>query len=118
MLNAIYFFFLKNKPTAIFTFNDYVVLDAVQATKKLKLKINRDISFVSYVNIPISNYSAHPPLASGEQFSYQQAQKDMETMFDLLTKKQPENGNVTFYKIKTERQLVSHTNIKLQAKTK
>jgi LacI family transcriptional regulator len=39
---------LKNRPTAIIAFNDYVVLDAVQAAKKMKLKINKDISFVSY----------------------------------------------------------------------
>src|SRR5674476_478731 len=68
---------LKNKPTAIIAFNDYVVLDAVQAAKKMKLKINKDISFVSYANLPISNYSAHPPLASVEPFSYQQGHKAM-----------------------------------------
>jgi len=102
---------LKNKPTAIIAFNDYVVLDAVQAAKKMKLKINKDISFVSYANLPISNYSAHPPLASVEQFSYQQGHKAMEIMLDLLTKDKTENENVTFYKIILEPQLVLHTKI-------
>lgn len=102
---------LKNKPTAIIAFNDYVLLDAVQAAKKLKLKINKDISFVSYANLPISNYSAYPPLASVEQFSYQQGQKAMEIMLDLLAKDKSENENVTFYKIILEPQLAIHTKV-------
>ncbi len=102
---------LKNKPTAIIAFNDYVLLDAVQAAKKLKLKINKDISFVSYANLPISNYSAYPPLASVEQFSYQQGQKSMEIMLDLLAKDKTENENVTFYKIILEPQLAIHTKV-------
>jgi LacI family transcriptional regulator len=102
---------LKNKPTAIIAFNDYVLLDAVQAAKKLKLKINKDISFVSYANLPISNYSAHPPLASVEQYSYQQGQKAMEIMLDLLSKSETENENVTYYKIILEPQLVVHTKL-------
>ncbi len=102
---------LKTKPTAIIAFNDYVLLDAVQAAKKLKLKINKDISFVSYANLPISNYSAHPPLASVEQYAYQQGQKAMEIMLDLLSKDKTENGNVTYYKIILEPQLVVHTKL-------
>lgn len=102
---------LKNKPTAIIAFNDYVLLDAVQAAKNLKLKINKDISFVSYANLPISNYSAYPPLASVEQFSYQQGQKAMEIMLDLLSKNKTENENHTFYKIILEPQLVIHTDL-------
>ena len=101
---------LKNRPTAIIAFNDYVVLDAVQAAKKMKLKINKDISFVSYANLPISNYTAFPPLASVEQFSYQQGQKAMEIMLDLLVKDTTENENLIFYKIILEPQLVLHGN--------
>jgi LacI family transcriptional regulator, repressor for deo operon, udp, cdd, tsx, nupC, and nupG len=102
---------LKNKPTAIIAFNDYVVLDAVFAAKRLKLKINKDISFVSYANLPISNYTAHPPLASVEQFAYQQGHKAVDIMIDLLTKSKTDNENVTFYKIILEPQLVLHTNL-------
>lgn len=101
---------LKNKPTAIIAFNDYVLLDAVQAVKKLQLQINKDVCFVSYANLPISNYSAHPPLASVEQFSYQQGNKAMEIMLDLLTKEIIENENSTFYKIILEPQLIIHNN--------
>ena len=54
----------KRRPTAIVTFNDYVALDAVKQAQKMKLKINKDIYFVSYANHPLSNYTAYPPLAS------------------------------------------------------
>jgi len=101
---------LKNKPTAIIAFNDYVLLDAVQAAKKMKLKINKDVSFVSYANLPISNYSAHPPLASVEQFAYQQGNKAMDIMLDLLSKNKTDNESNTFYKIILEPQLVIHVN--------
>lgn len=101
----------KRKPTAVVTFNDYVALDAVQQAKKMKLKINKDICFVSYANLPLSNYTAYPPLASVEQFPYQQGQKATETLIELLQKKdngEPENNNATYYKIILESQLVVH----------
>ncbi|MEP6627547.1 MAG: LacI family DNA-binding transcriptional regulator, partial [Ginsengibacter sp.] len=43
---------LKHPPTAIVTINDYVALDAIQFARKLKLKINKDVCFVSYANLP------------------------------------------------------------------
>lgn len=101
----------KRKPTAIVTFNDYVAMDAVQQAQKMKLKINKEICFVSYANLPISNYTAFPPLASVEQFPYQQGQKATETLIGLLQQKSnagAENGNTTYYKIILESQLVVH----------
>ena len=101
----------KRKPTAIVTFNDYVALDAVQQAQKMNLKINKDICFVSYANLPFSNYAAFPPMASVEQFPYQQGQKATETLMELLQQKSKEktdNPNTTFYKIILESQLVIH----------
>jgi LacI family transcriptional regulator, repressor for deo operon, udp, cdd, tsx, nupC, and nupG len=101
----------KRRPTAIVAFNDYVALDAVQQARKMKFKINKDICFVSYANLPISNYTAFPPLASVEQFPYQQGQKATETLIDLLQQKSngdAENGNATYYKIILESQLMVH----------
>lgn len=101
----------KRKPTAIVTFNDYVAMDAVQQARKMKLKINKDICFVSYANLPISHYTAFPPMASVEQFPYQQGQKATETLIDLLQQKtnaENETINTTYYKIILESQLVVH----------
>jgi LacI family transcriptional regulator, repressor for deo operon, udp, cdd, tsx, nupC, and nupG len=101
----------KRRPTAIVAFNDYVALDAVQQAQKMKFKINKDVCFVSYANLPISNYTAFPPLASVEQFPYQQGQKATETLIDLLTQKSngdAENSNMVYYKIILESQLIVH----------
>jgi LacI family transcriptional regulator len=99
---------LKRKPTAIVAFNDYVALDATQQARKMKFRINKDICFVSYANLPISKYAAYPPLASVEQFPYQQGQKATETLIDLLQKTNGELGNMTYYKIILGSQLVIH----------
>ena len=81
---------LKQPPTAVLTINDYVALDAIQFARKSKLKINKDISFVSYANLPITNYLEFPPLASVEQFPYQQAKKAAEILFSSIQKPKSE----------------------------
>ena len=100
---------LKTKPTAIITFNDYVMLDVVKAVNKSKS--SKKISFVSYANLPISHYSANPPLASVEQFSYQQGQKAMEIILDILKNEKNASEETIFYKIIIEPKLVLHTKL-------
>ncbi len=100
---------LKQPPTAIVTINDYVALDAIKYARKIKLKINKDISFVSYANLPITNYLEFPPLASVEQYPYEQAKKAAEILFDLLTPGNELKEKKTDYKnILIEGQLVIH----------
>ncbi|MDB5279219.1 MAG: LacI family transcriptional regulator [Ferruginibacter sp.] len=99
----------KRKPTAIVTFNDYVALDAIQYAQKRKRKINKDVCFVSFANLPISSYSAYPPLASVEQYPYIQGQKATEILLELMNKNKDESGqNEVYYKIIVESQLVLH----------
>jgi DNA-binding LacI/PurR family transcriptional regulator len=78
---------LKNRPTAVIAFNDYVALEATRYTRKQGLKINKDISFVSYANLPITSYLDDPPLASVEQFPYQQAEKATAILIELIQSK-------------------------------
>ena len=78
---------LEVRPTAVIAFNDYVALDAIQFAKKEKVKINKDISFVSFANLPVCNYMDNPPLASVEQFPYQQGQKAVEILLQLIDAK-------------------------------
>ena len=78
---------LKNRPTAIIAFNDYVALDAIQYTRTQGLEINKDIFFVSYANLPITSYMDYPPLASVEQFPYEQAEKATEILLKLIQAK-------------------------------
>lgn len=79
---------LKNPPTAIITFNDYVHMDAVQFAQKQNILVNKDIVFVSYANLPITSYTAFPPLASIEQYPYGQGEKAMQLMIKILLEKQ------------------------------
>ncbi|MHA4843828.1 LacI family DNA-binding transcriptional regulator [Flavitalea antarctica] len=83
---------LKNPPTAVITFNDYVHMDAVQYAERQGIKVNKDIVFVSYANLPITSYTAYPPLASLEQYPLKQGQKAMELMINLLTDREGKNN--------------------------
>jgi LacI family repressor for deo operon, udp, cdd, tsx, nupC, and nupG len=77
----------KDRPTAVIAFNDYVALEAIKFTREQGLKINEDISFVSYANLPITTYLEQGLLASVEQFPYEQAEKATEILFTILDEK-------------------------------
>ena len=98
---------LKNRPTAILAFNDNVALDTIQYAKKKKLKINKDISVVSYANWPIISYLDFPPVASVEQFPYEQGSRAAELLFKLLNSKSSE-GALPFENIVLKSELIVH----------
>jgi DNA-binding LacI/PurR family transcriptional regulator len=77
----------KSPPTSIVAFNDYVALDAMQYLRSRKIKINKDISFVSFAHLPICSYLDNPPLASVEQFPYEQGYRAMEMLLSLINSK-------------------------------
>jgi DNA-binding LacI/PurR family transcriptional regulator len=87
---------LRKRPTAIIAFNDYVAFDAIEYAKNQKIKINKDIAFVSYANVPISHYMDHPPLASIEQFPYEQGCRAAELLISLIdnTSENPPYQNI------------------------
>ncbi len=78
---------LKNPPSAVIAFNDYIALDAIKFCRSRGLKINKDIFFVSYANLPITSYLDEPPLASVEQFPYEQAAKATDMLLQIIAKK-------------------------------
>ncbi len=97
----------KRKPTAIVTFNDYIALFAIKHARDLNLKINGDIEFVSYANLPLIGYLEDISMASVEQFPYLQGQKATDILLDLLARK--DNGiedQAAYYKIIIESQLI------------
>lgn len=97
---------LAGRPTAIITFNDYVALDVIHYCKRQKIKINKDISFVSFANEAICNYMDHPPMASVEQFPYQQGKKATEMLLHILEKSNPESEKKTFSNLLLPSQLI------------
>ncbi|HEX2848233.1 MAG TPA: LacI family DNA-binding transcriptional regulator [Chitinophagaceae bacterium] len=81
---------LKERPTAIIAFNDYITLDAIKFSRELGLKINKDIFFVSYANLPVTSYLDDPPLASVEQFPYEQAETATGVLLQLINQREDE----------------------------
>jgi LacI family transcriptional regulator, repressor for deo operon, udp, cdd, tsx, nupC, and nupG len=75
---------LNAPPKAIITFNDYVHMEAVKYAESKNIKINKDIVFTSYANLPITSYTAHPPILSIEQYPKIQGEKAMEIMMKIL----------------------------------
>jgi DNA-binding LacI/PurR family transcriptional regulator len=75
---------LEQPPTAAIVFNDYVLLDCISAVKAKGLEVNKDISFISFANLPIWEYMDSVPLASIEQFAYQQSSMATEFLFQLI----------------------------------
>ncbi|MEE1944669.1 LacI family DNA-binding transcriptional regulator [Pedobacter sp. KR3-3] len=99
----------KRKPTAIVTFNDYVALYAIKYARFLGIKINDEIDFVSYANLPIIHYMDYYPIASVEQNPYQQGYRASEILLDLLTKKKSENEEKeAYYHITIDPELILH----------
>ena len=100
---------LKRRPTAIVTFNDYVALDAMRYAKKHRIKINKDISFVSFANLPICHYMENPPLASVEQFPYEQGKMAAEILWQLLDVNAEETINGCYRNEILDAKLVVHS---------
>jgi DNA-binding LacI/PurR family transcriptional regulator len=75
---------LDEPPTAVIVFNDYVLLDCMTAVKTSGLEVNKDISFISFANLPIWEYMDSVPLASIEQFANKQATMAAEFLFRLI----------------------------------
>ena len=83
---------VKDRPTAVIAFNDYIALQAIRYTRSKGLKINTDIFFVSYANLPVTSYLDDPPIASVEQFPYQQAEKATDILFKLINQLEPKES--------------------------
>jgi LacI family transcriptional regulator len=83
---------LTELPLAVIAFNDYVAIDAIRYTKDAGYKINEDVGFASYANLPITSYLDDPPIISVEQFPYEQAEKATEILLQLIDSKNSPEG--------------------------
>ena len=99
---------LKSPPNAIITFNDYVHMDAVQYAQSQHIQINKDILFVSYANLPITSYTAYPPVVSIEQYPYGQGVKAMEMMIKVLEEKLTKSVDTAYYTEEVAATLMMH----------
>lgn len=88
---------LNVPPSAIISFNDYVHMDAVQYALKQNIQVNKDIVFLSYANLPITNYTAYPPLVSIEQYPYGQGERAMQMIIRILNMTNEEKSADNIY---------------------
>jgi len=94
---------MKTRPNAIISFNEYVHMDAVKYAESKGIQINKDIMFASFAHLSITNYTAHPPVISVEQFPYLQGEKAVEMLIRLLNSDEKQ-----YYKEEIEPQLFVH----------
>jgi len=75
---------LKSTPTAIFTFKNYITLDAIAFLKRRypdKLNI---IDFTDFGNLPLFEYLDHKPIASIEENFYEVGKQAALLLFEML----------------------------------
>lgn len=106
---------LKNAPNAIISFNDYVHMDVMQYAQQQNMLVNKDVVFVSYANLPITSYTAHPPLVSIEQYPYGQGEKAMEIMIQLINERSElkKGQQDEYYSEEMSATLVMHQSVRL-----
>ena len=70
-----------------------------------KIQVNTDLAFVSFANLPLCHYMEDPPLASVEQFPFNQGQKAAEILWQLLDA-DPDSPVTEFTKVIMESKLM------------
>jgi len=75
---------LKSPPTAIFTFKNYITLDAIGFLKRKypdKLDL---IDFTDFGNLPLFDYLDHKPRASIEEDFYEVGKQAAQLLFQMI----------------------------------
>jgi LacI family transcriptional regulator len=75
---------MKSPPTGIFTFKNYISLDAIEfLKKKFPGKVNK-IDFAGFGNLPLFRYLDHKPVASIEESSYEMGEEAARLLFQFI----------------------------------
>ncbi len=81
---------MPEPPTAIFSFKNYVTLDAIEFLKKKYPERLGQIDFVGFGNLPLFQYLDHKPIASIDENSYEMGEAAARLLFQLMQEKSPE----------------------------
>lgn len=82
---------LKSPPTAVFTFKNYITIDAIEFLKTKYPKQVNVIDFVGFGNLPLLQYIDHKPVAVIDENSFEMGIIAAELLFKII---QEENDNV------------------------
>jgi len=98
---------MKAPPTAIFTFKNYISLDAINYLKIKKPGLLKKIDFVGFGNLPLIRHLDHKPAASIEENSYEMGEEAARLIFQHIHSE--DSGNpVSIKKIQIPCKLVIH----------
>lgn len=75
---------LSSPPTAVFTFKNYITLDAIDYLKRKQAGYLEKIDFVGFGNLPLLQYLDHKPLASMEESSYEMGEEAAKLIFEMM----------------------------------
>jgi LacI family transcriptional regulator len=75
---------MKSPPTAIFTFKNYISLDAIEFLKKKFPEMVNKIDFAGFGNLPLFRYLDHKPVASIEESSYEMGEEAARLLFQFI----------------------------------
>jgi LacI family transcriptional regulator len=75
---------LKSPPTAIFTFKNYITLDAIGFLKKTYPEKLDIIDFTDFGNLPLFKYLDHKPIASIEENFYEVGKQAAILLFEMM----------------------------------
>ena len=98
---------LTSPPTGIFTFKNYITLDAIEYLKKERPELLDKIDFVGFGNLPLLQYIDHKPAAVIDENSFEMGIKAAELLFTIM---QEENSatNITQQNIQIPCKLIVH----------
>jgi LacI family transcriptional regulator len=83
---------LKSPPTAVFTFKNYITIDAIEFLKiKHPDKLNK-IDFVGFGNLPLLQYMDHKPAAVIDEDSFEMGIKAAQLLFKIIQEENPESN--------------------------
>jgi DNA-binding LacI/PurR family transcriptional regulator len=75
---------LKSPPTAIFTFKNYITLDAIGFLKRRYPNKLNLIDFTDFGNLPLFDYLDHKPIASIEEDFYEVGKQTAQLLFQMI----------------------------------
>ena len=75
---------MPSPPTGIFTFKNYISLDAIEYLKKNFPGMVNKIDFAGFGNLPLFRYLDHKPVASIEESSYEMGEEAARLLFQFI----------------------------------
>lgn len=98
---------LPSPPTGIFTFKNYISLDAMHYLKMHRPALLGAIQFTGFGNLPILHYLDHKPLAAIEESSFEIGEEAARILFERMAEGE-EEGPVQFRSRQLPCRLVEH----------